>query len=150
MKMNVHRFLLFHIIIFPISGPTSVSDVEGILSEIFKMEVLCNPNVMNIIGVSISSDITPVIVMPYMANGSLLNYLRKERSSLYMDYDVQNEEVNNNILPVLFDIYMYIIIIKIITVRKLLLKMCHQISLGMAYLSLNQVVHRDLAARNCL
>ena len=47
MKMKyVHRFLLFHIIIFPISGPTSVSDVEGILSEIFKMEVLCNPNVM--------------------------------------------------------------------------------------------------------
>ena len=50
--------------------------------------------------------------MPYMANGSLLNYLKKERSSLYLDYDVQNEKVNNNnILPVLIDFYVYIIII---------------------------------------
>ena len=76
------------------------------------MDVLCHPNVINILGVSISSDITPVIIMPYMANGSLLNYLKKERSSLYLDYDVQNEKVNNNnILPVLIDFYLYIIII---------------------------------------
>ena len=76
------------------------------------MDVLCHPNVMNILGVSISSDITPVIIMPYnMASGSLLNYLKKERSSLYLDYDVENEEVNNNILSVLIDFYMCIIII---------------------------------------
>ena len=34
--------------------------------------------------------------------------------------------------------------------RKRLLKICHEISLGMEYLALKHLVHRDLAARNCM
>ena len=39
-------------------------------------------NVLSLIGVSIDAGESPYIVMPYMANGSLLSYLKKERPNL--------------------------------------------------------------------
>ena len=41
-----------------------------------------HPNVLSLIGVSIDAGESPYIVMPYMANGSLLSYLKKERPNL--------------------------------------------------------------------
>ena len=40
---------------------------------------------MNLIGVCINAGPAPYIVMPFMANGSLLSYLRKERPNLILD-----------------------------------------------------------------
>ncbi len=57
------------------------------------MESLSHPNVMNLIGVSITDTAKVVIIMPYMANGSLLSYVKKERTHLYLDYDVAEDEV---------------------------------------------------------
>ena len=64
------------------------------LSEILKMESLSHPHVMNLIGISISNTLSPILIMPFMENGSLLNYLKKERSSLYLDYDEEEECVS--------------------------------------------------------
>ena len=44
-----------------------------------------HPNVMNLIGVCMDAGPAPYIVMPFMANGSLLSYLGKERSNLLLD-----------------------------------------------------------------
>lgn len=60
-------------------------------AEILKMHQFNHPNVMRLIGVcwtpsdhdTRSSD--PCIVMPFMANGSLLDYLRKEADSLFVE-----------------------------------------------------------------
>ena len=58
------------------------------------MDNLSHPHVMNLIGVSISNTLSPILIMPFMGNGSLLNYLKKERSHLYLDYDVEEESVS--------------------------------------------------------
>ena len=100
------------------------------VSEVSQMQDLSHPNVMSLIGVCVDSSQGPSIIMPYMANGSLLDYLKKERKSLHLMFDAEIEEI--------------------VSVRKLFLRMCHQISLGMSYLASQKIVHRDLAARNCM
>ena len=49
------------------------------------MSELSHPNIMSLVGVCINSSQGPSIVMPYMANGSLLVYLKKERESLCLE-----------------------------------------------------------------
>ena len=55
------------------------------LTEVGQMSELSHPNVMGLVGVYVGSSQGPCIVMPYMANGSLLDYLKKERKNLYLD-----------------------------------------------------------------
>ena len=88
---------------------------------------------MTLVGVCKATEMsggTPSIIMPYMARGSLLNYLRKERDGLMPSADVDITQVG--------------------AVQKLLMQICLQISKGMAYLASLRFVHRDLAARNCM
>ena len=109
------------------------SDVQSALKEISKMKNFDHPNVMTLIGVCKTTAIsggTPSIIMPYMARGSLLSYLRKERDSLMLGADTDVTQTG--------------------AVQKLLMQMCLQISKGMAYLASLRFVHRDLAARNCM
>ena len=51
-----------------------------------------HPNVMGLIGVSLSNK-TPFLVMPYMANGCLLSYLRKKRAELTIENESSTELV---------------------------------------------------------
>ena len=44
-----------------------------------------HPNVMKLLGVSISKSRTLLVIMPYMAQGSLLTFLRKNRDELTFD-----------------------------------------------------------------
>ena len=53
-------------------------------------------HVMGLIGVCVDGGSAPYIVMPYMANGSLLNYLKKERNGhvLFEDSDEYEVEIH--------------------------------------------------------
>ena len=87
-------------------------DVEGMLSEIEKMKEFDHPNVMSLIGVCLDAGPGVSIVMPFMANGSLLDYLRKERDNIHVTQDSELDVVNNVILIIL--LYNIILCIHII------------------------------------
>ena len=55
------------------------------MTESMKMKEFEHPHVLGLIGVCIDAGPAPYIVMPFMANGSLLSYLRKERPNLLLD-----------------------------------------------------------------
>ena len=69
----------------PPSGLFTSKDVHGLVEEVLKMEAFQHSHVISLIGVCLDSGAGPAIVMPYMANGSLLDYLRKERDDLLLD-----------------------------------------------------------------
>lgn len=48
------------------------------------MKDLDHPNVLNLIGVCVEGGSAPHIVMPYMANGSLLAHLRRDGNILVL------------------------------------------------------------------
>ena len=57
------------------------------MEEGVKMARFNHPNVMRLIGVCIDKGASPYIVMPYMAYGSLLSYLKKHRVELTLVND---------------------------------------------------------------
>ena len=63
-------------------GITDGEAVQELLSECIKMKDLNHLHVMTLKGVCLDGGPVPFIVLPYMANGSLLSYLKKERSNL--------------------------------------------------------------------
>lgn len=63
------------------------SDIEKATEEILKMSHFDHHNVMALLGVCMApseqgSSVGPSIIMPFMARGSLLDYLRKESDNL--------------------------------------------------------------------
>ena len=56
------------------------------------MEHFKHRHVMPLIGVCLDSGVG--VVMPFMANGSVLNYLKKEKETLLLCEDADIEQVN--------------------------------------------------------
>ena len=81
------------------------------MEESVKMKQFNHPNVMNLIGVCMDAGPAPYIVMPFMANGSLLSYLRKERPYLLLDQTADEDSVRIMLLSCRFGIYLHIIAI---------------------------------------
>ena len=89
-----------------------------------------HPNVMSLLGVCVDLGAAPYLILPYMAQGALVNYLLKHKDK-FIIADEDDECLIHN-------------------TRKELLAMCLQVVQGMEYLASHKFVHRDLAARNCL
>ena len=65
------------------------------MRESVKMQGLNHPNVLHIIGLCVDpvAGLAPYIIMPFMANGSLLSYIRKETSKLVVPIDTADSEL---------------------------------------------------------
>ena len=80
------------------------------MEESLKMKHFDHQNVLSLIGVCIEARPAPYIVMPYMPNGSLLEFLRKERVNLVLkesthleDYVVSTIAWIQVFLPIVID-----------------------------------------------
>ena len=73
-----------------------MNEGNTILKEIYQMKNFNHLNVMKLIGVYKATGMSggaPSIIMPYMARGSLLSYLRKERDQLMPGADADVTQV---------------------------------------------------------
>ena len=97
-RFIIAMILITIICIVPLLGIFATSsDIEKVTQEIVKMSRFDHPNVMKLVGVCVApaeqggNSVGPSIVMPFMAKGSLLEYLRKEADILFA---TSEEEVN--------------------------------------------------------
>ena len=68
--------------------------VRDMLKECSRMSTLNHLHVLTLKGVCLDGGPAPYIIMPFMANGSLLAYLKKNRKSLVISHgNVDNEDV---------------------------------------------------------
>ena len=125
------------------------SQVNKIMEESIKMKHFDHPNVLHLIGVCLDAGPAPYVVMPFMANGSLLHYLKKERNNIVLQVGGDEDVVCLPLHSYQF-VPSYAQCTQKIDVRKRLTVMCLQIASGMEYLAGEKFVHRDLAARNCM
>ena len=75
-------------------GEFHQAEVNTFVEESLKMSRFKHAHVMGLVGVCLDSGNAPLIIMPYMANGSLLKYLKRERESLIVSEENDEDEVN--------------------------------------------------------
>ena len=69
--------------------------MEEVIEESLKMMKLNHPNVMDLLGVCLDAGPAPFIVLPYMKNGSVNNYLKQNRTSLLLTQQAEDEQVSD-------------------------------------------------------
>ena len=67
--------------------------MDSLVQEFLQMKQFEHPNVMGLIGVCLDAGPAPYIVLPFMANGNLLSYLKKRRSTLVLNKETDEDEV---------------------------------------------------------
>ncbi len=87
----IYNQYINHKIIVISLGLFSSSDIQFLINEIIKMKDFDHPHVMPLIGVCLDAGPGMSMVMPYMANGSLLDYLKKNRSDLKLSDDSREQ-----------------------------------------------------------
>ena len=67
------------------------------MKECSKMSQFDHPNVLPLVGVCVDGGPAPYIIMPFMANGSLLAYLKKNKKSLVVSNENDDEGYNYDV-----------------------------------------------------
>ena len=75
----------------------STSDVKKLTNEIDAMLSFDHPNVMPLIGVSVDREV-PHLILPFMANGSVLEYVRHHKEDLLYTSEASETQVGQSVL----------------------------------------------------
>ena len=76
-----------------ITGFFDQETAADMMKESEKMQDFEHPHVLSITGVCVDAGPAPYIIMPFMANGSLLAYIKKEKMNLVIPNDATDEEL---------------------------------------------------------
>ena len=79
-------------VVFLCSALSSEGDKLKLLKEVSLMLSFKHENVMSLIGLCFDGDV-PMIIMPFMSDGSVLNYVRQNREHLFLTAESLLEEV---------------------------------------------------------
>ena len=94
---NQHEIACVYILFLFPAGDFDDVDVNQFVEESLKMSRFKHGHVMGLIGVCLDAGSAPYIVMPYMANGSLLRYLKKERINIVFSEDADEDDVGSSV-----------------------------------------------------
>ena len=81
------------VLIILYSGYFDQPEIDKIMEESIKMKKFQHIHVMGLVGVCLDAGPAPYIIMPYMANGSLQSYLKRERKNLVLEEDADVDDV---------------------------------------------------------
>ena len=70
----------------------SPGDKERLLKEVSVMLSFSHPNVMPLIGMCLDGEI-PLLIMPFMMNGTVLDYVKQNRESLHFTMSADSQQV---------------------------------------------------------
>ena len=76
----------------------SISDLETLAREVSTMLSFEHTNVMSLIGVCLDGEM-PLLIMPFMSNGSLLQFVRNHKNELSMQWYAMNLSIVILYLP---------------------------------------------------
>ena len=97
LKGTLSRYIMYHfslmVAIHCIKiGFIDNEAVQELLRECVKMKSLNHLHVMTLKGICLDGGPVPYIILPYMANGSLLSYLKKERRNLIVSVEEEDND----------------------------------------------------------
>ena len=70
----------------------STGDLERLAKEVSTMLSFEHTNVMSLIGVCIDGEM-PLLIMPYMSNGSVFDYVKQHKHELLLNHNASSQEV---------------------------------------------------------
>ena len=76
------------------SGDFSDEERKSFMKESLLMYKFDHPNVITLLGLCLDAGPSPYIVLPFMENGSLLSYVRKNKAKLLVSSEAEEEAVN--------------------------------------------------------
>ena len=72
----------------------SGTEERRLMKELTTMLSFDHPNVMTLIGMCLDRK-APLIIMPFMSNGSVLEYVRQHKHELFLTAESSDTEVNS-------------------------------------------------------